>query len=159
MDAGVGGVVAMRYNVYVVTAAQFVADLYNALARGEALGEAVSAGRKQLHADPVREIAFKPIRLQDWQVPMVYEAAPLHLFPDRRGGAALASLTLNPAAASTGAGLPPPPVVGFVGRDETLLALDRAYDTNPSCCSTPMRAVARPAPPPNLRAGTKPPAG
>ena len=33
MDAGVTGVVAMRYNVYVVTAAQFVADLYAGLAQ------------------------------------------------------------------------------------------------------------------------------
>ncbi len=31
MDAGVSGVVAMRHNVYVVTAAQFVAELYAAL--------------------------------------------------------------------------------------------------------------------------------
>ena len=61
MDAGVAGVVAMRYNVYVVTAAQFVADLYAALASGQTLGEAVSLGRKQLAAQPLREIAFEPI--------------------------------------------------------------------------------------------------
>jgi hypothetical protein len=65
IDAGVGGVVAMRYNVYVVTAAQFVADLYVALAQGQALGEAVSLGRKQLHDNPMRQIAFAPLPLQD----------------------------------------------------------------------------------------------
>ena len=43
MDAGVAGVVAMRYNVYVVTAAQFVADLYASLVRGRSLGNAGSA--------------------------------------------------------------------------------------------------------------------
>ncbi len=48
IHAGVGGVVAMRYNVYVVTAAQFVGDLYAALAEGQPLGQAVTAGRKQL---------------------------------------------------------------------------------------------------------------
>ena len=37
-DAGVPGVVAMRYNVYVVTAAQFVADLYAHLLAGRSLG-------------------------------------------------------------------------------------------------------------------------
>jgi hypothetical protein len=57
MDAGVTGVVAMRYNVYVVTAAQFVANLYTALIRGHQLGAAGSLGRKQLHANPLRTIA------------------------------------------------------------------------------------------------------
>ena len=80
MDEGVAGVVAMRYNVYVVTAAQFVADLYAALASGQGLGEAVSMGRKQLAAQPLREIAFDPIPLQDWSVPVAYEAAPIQLF-------------------------------------------------------------------------------
>jgi CHAT domain len=70
MNEGVAGVVAMRYNVYVVTAAQFVADLYAALASGQSLGEAVSMGRKQLAAQPLREIAFDPIALQDWSVPV-----------------------------------------------------------------------------------------
>ena len=60
MDAGVAGVVAMRYNVYVVTAAQFVADLYAALVRGQTLGAAVTMGRKQLHANPDRTIAYDP---------------------------------------------------------------------------------------------------
>jgi hypothetical protein len=80
MNEGVAGVVAMRYNVYVVTAAQFVADLYAALASGQGLGEAVSMGRKQLAAQPLREIAFDPIPLQDWSVPVAYEAAPIQLF-------------------------------------------------------------------------------
>src|SRR6185295_9007134 len=81
MDAGAAGVVAMRYNVYVVTAAQFVADLYAALTQGQTLGEAVTLGRKQLHTQPLREIADDPIELQDWPVPVVYEAAPIALFP------------------------------------------------------------------------------
>ena len=82
MDKGVSGVVAMRYNVYVVTAAQFVADLYGALADGLSLGEAVSLGRKQLAAKPQREIGFDPVPLQDWCVPVVYEAERLPLFPE-----------------------------------------------------------------------------
>jgi CHAT domain len=46
VDAGAAGVVAMRYSVYVVTAAQFVAELYGALARGRTLGEAVAFARQ-----------------------------------------------------------------------------------------------------------------
>ena len=132
MDAGVAGVVAWRYNVYAVTAAQFVADLYAGLAQGLPLGEAVTQGRKQLHASPYREIAFQPVPLQDWQVPVVFEAAPIRLFPAQAGSAgAPPRITLQPAQARDRATLHgvPPPDVGFFGRDETLLALDRAFDT------------------------------
>ena len=135
IDAGVAGVVAMRYNVYVVTAAQFVADLYAALVRGQLLGEAATLGRKQLAAQPLREIASDPIELQDWPVPIVYEAAPIALFP-RPAGAPQLAITIGAADAAPAAGtldraLPDRPDVGFFGRDETLLALDRAFDTQP----------------------------
>jgi tetratricopeptide (TPR) repeat protein len=122
----------MRYNVYVVTAAQFVADLYAALAQGQSLGQAVSLGRKQLAAQPMREIAFDPRPLQDWPVPVVYEAAPIALFPKPQAAERLTiSLTsdIRPPTSDLHPGLPPPPDVGFFGRDETLLALDRTFDT------------------------------
>ena len=156
MDAGVAGVVAMRYNVYVATAAQFVAELYGALADGAALGEAVSRGRKNLAEAPLRAIAFEPIPLQDWSVPVVYETTPLYLFPKRadEGGSILlpsSSLDLHPLAPDRGSSfipstsspygdfagqalhlssfiLPPSPDAGFFGRDETILAIDRAFD-------------------------------
>ncbi len=134
MDAGVPGVVAMRYNVYVVTAAQFVADLYAALAQGQSLGEAVTQGRKQLAAQPLRSIAFDPIPLQDWPVPVVYEAAEIRLFPKRERAPQL-SITLRAGETAPARGAVDPelakrrPDVGFFGRDETLLALDRAFDT------------------------------
>ncbi|MEO8497669.1 MAG: CHAT domain-containing protein, partial [Planctomycetota bacterium] len=132
MDAGVVGVVAMRYNVYVVTAAQFVADMYATLVEGRSLGEAVSRGRKQLAANPNRTISFDPRPLQDWCVPIVYEAAAIELFPQRT--AAAPQITIHSGGSATERGsldsrLPRPPDVGFFGRDETLLALDRAFDT------------------------------
>jgi hypothetical protein len=127
MEAGVAGVVAMRYTVYVVTAAQFVAELYAALAQGQALGEAVTWGRQQLFAQPLREIAYQPQPLQDWLVPMVYEAAPVALLPKptfnpSQGEAVLVRGRLDGQ-------LPKHPDAGFLGRDETLLAIDRAFDT------------------------------
>jgi hypothetical protein len=134
VDAGVAGVVAMRYSVYVVTAAQFIADLYAALLEGLPLGEAVTMGRKQLAAQPDREIAFTPRPLQDWVVPVVYESSPLTLFPKPSVGEQL-RISVDPVQAGrerTGlaAGLPGSPDVGFYGRDETLLALDRAFDSH-----------------------------
>lgn len=131
MDAGVAGVVAMRYNVYVVTAAQFVADLYTSLVQGDALGVAVSNGRKQLAAQPLREISLEPLALQDWMVPVVFEAAPITLFEKAikkelsisvRAGEFVTSLKRVDEE------LPARPDVGFFGRDEALLALDRAFD-------------------------------
>ncbi|MCU7724557.1 CHAT domain-containing protein [Actinoplanes sp. KI2] len=125
-DAGVAGVVAMRYNVYVVTAAQFVADLYGALLAGRTLGRAVSVGRQQLAAQPNRSIAFEPRPLQDWSVPIVYETAPMKLLQAKRN---TVQITVGRTQGRL-AGLPPAPEVGFFGRDETLLALDRAFDTH-----------------------------
>jgi len=132
--AGLGGVVAMRYNVYVVTAAQFVGDLYAALAEGQPLGRAVSAGRRQLNAKPHREIAFTPLPLRDWMVPIVYERAPAPLLTASTPSGLTITLSQAEAAperARVDPGLPADPDVGFFGRDETLLALDRAFDTQP----------------------------
>ncbi len=129
MDTGVAGVVAMRYVLYVETAKRFVTDLYTSLVRGDSLGEAVTYGRKQLSSNPKREIGYRPIDLQDWSVPIVYESAPIALFPragDAKGVMREIKLSIDSVALD---GVPPPPDVGFYGRDETLLALDRAFDS------------------------------
>jgi tetratricopeptide (TPR) repeat protein len=134
MDAGVAGVVAMRYNVYVVTAARFIAEVYAGLLAGRPLGAAVTAARRQLAADPKRQIGGPAVTLQDWVVPVVYEAAPLVLLSPSSGERQL-SIDLSQAEADQRrAGLegrlPTGPDVGFYGRDETLLALDRTFDNH-----------------------------
>jgi tetratricopeptide (TPR) repeat protein len=130
-DAGVPGVVAMRYNVYVVTAAQYMADFYAHLLAGKSCGEAATAARRALADNPNRYIGGMQVALQDWAVPVVYEAAPLTLLEPTEREAPLIRLTAtdNAAGASTGDGVPRPPDAGFFGRDETVLALDRAFDT------------------------------
>jgi tetratricopeptide (TPR) repeat protein len=135
-DAGVPGVVAMRYNVYVVTAAQFVADLYAHLLAGRSLGQAATSARRALYDHPVRHIGTTPVELQDWAVPVVYESAPLVLLrPAERPAPVIRLTTAETGPGDGGAagpdGLPRPPDAGFFGRDETLLALDRAFDTQP----------------------------
>ncbi len=130
MDAGVAGVVAMRYSVYVVTAAQFVAQLYSGLVSGISLGEAVTRGRKHLHDQPHRAVGAGTIPLQDWSVPLVYEAAAISLFPKLAGNSTVITISIAPVAQKAQDNLPRPPDVGFFGRDETLLALDRGYDTH-----------------------------
>ena len=132
MDAGVAGIVAMRYNVYVVTAAQFVADLYAELVRGQTLGAAATMGRKRLADKPDRSIAYDPIPLQDWCVPVVYESMPIRLFPVQKKADGLPiRIQAGDSTSSRSTldnNLPRPPDAGFFGRDETLLALDRAFD-------------------------------
>lgn len=116
MDHGASGVVAWRYNVFVDTAAQYMADLYAALASGSSFGEAGSRARKQL-SNSVRPI-------EDWAVPVVFEAVSLRLFPKTEE---TFKIQLK-AGATADAGLPHPPDIGFIGRDETILKLDRTFD-------------------------------
>lgn len=117
MDYGASGVVAWRYNVYVSTAAQFMADCYAALASGLSLGESATLARKQLDS------ASRPI--EDWTIPVVFEAMPVRLFPKVESAIEI-KLEAGGAAAS---GLPQAPDIGFIGRDETILRLDRMFDS------------------------------
>jgi tetratricopeptide (TPR) repeat protein len=133
MDAGVAGVVAMGYNVYVVTAAQFIGNVYASLLDGRQLGQAVTAARRQLAASPLRQVGPQPRPLQDWLVPVVFEAAPLTL----RAAPPVQELVIGLSQAEAGReranmdpAMPAGPDSGFYGRDETLLALDRTFDTS-----------------------------
>jgi tetratricopeptide (TPR) repeat protein len=133
MDAGAAGVVAMRYSVLVVTAVRFMAELYAVLARGRRLGEAVASARRNLHVHADRRIAYEARPLQDWSVPVVWERAPLRLWPEKPDTPSIQIFPGKGTAAKPGAldqSLPARPDFGFYGRDETLYALDRAFDTH-----------------------------
>ena len=122
---GVSGVVAMRYSVLVETAADFVEDLYNHLLDGSTLGAAVSQGRKGLRDDPLRDALDQKRPLQDWSVPVVYEQTPLALRPSD----ARAAKHPSPAEPTfMDEAFPDEPDLDFIGRDATILALDRAFD-------------------------------
>ena len=82
----------------------------------------------------MREIVER-LTLQDWLVPVVYEARPMRVFTPRPADQAPA-FRITTAGATPGRGtldqaLPAVPDAGFFGRDETLLALDRAFDSQP----------------------------
>ncbi|MCX5097624.1 tetratricopeptide repeat protein [Streptomyces sp. NBC_00365] len=125
--AGVPGVVAMQYNVTVGTAARFVAGFYGALFVGHTLGTAAGLARRRMLDDPTRGSDVEPLTLQDWSVPLVYEAEPMRLVP------------VNGASGGTGSGAPrpvrrdfSPPVDdadghSLIGRDSVILELDRGY--------------------------------
>jgi tetratricopeptide (TPR) repeat protein len=125
-DQGLPCVMAMRYSVYVETAARFMLDFYSTLAKGSSVGNAVNFARSQLEAEPMRQSFPSNVRLEDWTVPIVFEASPVVL-----AGNFGSSQALQPAEEETDdlTDLPRRPDAGFFGRDETLLALDRAFDS------------------------------
>lgn len=132
MDAGILGVVAMRYNVHVETVARFLAELYSELAKGFTVGEATKFARNVLADNPVREVAYESRKFSDWCVPVVYEREPVAPFPEPPRVPGIAALDVGSEAVSRN--LDPEilalrPDVGFIGRDEAIHALDRAFDT------------------------------
>jgi tetratricopeptide (TPR) repeat protein len=152
IDQGIPAVLGMRYSVYVVTASQYIGQLYASLAQGSAFGEAASAGRKHLARNPERWVGLEPQPLQDWFVPVVYEAMPIELLSrtlrqaqgageaqgagQAPGAGQSRGLSLSKAAPLDPVQTNPVlrryvPDTGFIGRDETLLLLDRAFDRSP----------------------------
>lgn len=129
MDQGIPAVLGMRYSVYVVTAAHYVGQLYAALAKGRSFGQAATEGRKHLHLNPDRWVGLQPCPLQDWFVPVAYEAAPIEFFPAGHTAALGEQPELDPVQRNR-ALLRYVPEEGFIGRDETLLVLDRAFDSH-----------------------------
>jgi len=129
VDQGIPAVLGMRYSVYVVTAAQYIGRLYAALAKGRSFGQAATEGRKHLQHNPDRWVGLNARTLQDWFVPVVYEAAPIELFPAGQAIALSEQIELDPVQLSS-ALRRHVPEEGFIGRDETLLALDRAFDSH-----------------------------
>ena len=126
-DAGVPGVVAMRYNVFVVTATQYVAELYRGLARGLTLGEASTRARSALSVSPALALqtAMAERPFADWSAPVVYESTPLRVVEATSQGKTTSQLHIE---SGPGWDSLPLPAVGVVGRDGVLLDLDRAFD-------------------------------
>jgi tetratricopeptide (TPR) repeat protein len=107
---GHASVVAMSYNVSETTAARFVRVLYSALGSGDDLGTATTEARRHLAA-PVVEGGPGAT---DWLVPVTLQTGPFRV---------------------AGRNVPPaerphlgPQYINIVGRDDALLALDRAFD-------------------------------
>lgn len=118
-------VVSMRYNVYVASALRFIGEFYRQLGRGQSLVSAASLASKNLATDPARD-GIDTFDLDDWLVPVILQ-----------GGDDL-TITRSPNPPLTNAvqahdallasAIPPPPDIGFVGADDTLLSIDRAFD-------------------------------
>ncbi|HEX2314372.1 MAG TPA: CHAT domain-containing protein [Thermomonospora sp.] len=105
LDAGLKAVVAMRYDIYVSTAAVFVGGLYDRLSAGVPLSQAASAARADLaRRDPDGDPH------DEWLVPVVLAAHPLRFTGDAPQQ------------------VPVTPETPVYGRDDTVLTLDRGFD-------------------------------
>ncbi|WP_321339464.1 tetratricopeptide repeat protein [uncultured Cohaesibacter sp.] len=91
LEEGARSVIAMSHSVYAVAAADFMAQFYEELFKGQSMLEAVTAGRKQLRRSINRPSSKGPLPLQDWCVPVLYARSAMS-FP---------SLATTEAKAST----------------------------------------------------------
>ena len=125
LRSGVRSVVAMAYSVYVSAAQEFLPSFYLRLFQSGSFAEASRAGRQQLVQQQSRVCAAGLYDLEDWLVPVVYEQHPLDF--------SFATSALPPAVRSLGDELVDDDnPYGFVGRDSTILALERAMHRKPA---------------------------
>ena len=120
LEEGLAAVVAMRFNVYVPTAALFMGRLYGALGAGGDLSTAVTQARCRL-AERLERSGLPVVR--DWCVPALYQAASVRL--------ASGSARVERSGDAYASALPPPPSHGFVGRDEVFVELETALAASP----------------------------
>jgi len=127
VSQGVSSVIAMQYNVYVASAVLYMEEFYRQLGRGASFAVAATLARKHLSSDQRRGTADST-EIDDWFVPIVFVAGENLSFhtasspgktKTRRGG-------YFPLAGT----LPPAPDLGFIGSDDALLTIDRAFDHN-----------------------------
>ena len=133
LSAGCAAVVAMAYSVYAVAAAEFMAAFYEALFAGDSVGQAVTAGRRQLSAADGRPSPKGDMPLADWLVPVHYVRREVR-FPDARAirpagkpslKAELGKIRVAPPEAAS-AQDPLAAAGAFVGRDDLFYQMEDA---------------------------------
>ena len=135
LEKGVRAAVHLPYSIDPLKAAEVFGSLYSDLARGLEVGAAVTRQRKALYEQGDRQIAYGPVRLEDWATPVSYELEPLVALCPGSEEPGLSPLQLGEAFSQAALGdgdrtpkdLPLPPAGRLFGRDETLLAIDRAF--------------------------------
>lgn len=124
---GVSVVVAMNYNVYVPSAARFMDQFYRQLSAGHSISVAVSLARKDMATESHRDDGLSSFYIDDWMVPVVFQVGDdLEV---RRHTTSAESKPTRQATAPLGS-LPPQPDLGFIGADDGILTVDRAFDQN-----------------------------
>jgi tetratricopeptide (TPR) repeat protein len=126
LKVGVASVVAMSHSVLVETARRFVEAFYDALARGDRVGDAMLQGQRTLKDDNFRGRIFGAgeLRLEDWFVPVLFqEKDDPQLFQTITARQTVEDLEV--ALAARLGDVLAEPETGFIGRSRELLALQR----------------------------------
>lgn len=124
-------VVAMSHNVYVASAKRFIAEFYRQISIGHSIGRSAALARKDMATDSTRSDGLASFHIADWMVPTVLQSGDDLAISS---GPAMTSdgQPETVLAAATSTSLPPDPDLGFIGADDTLLAIDRALDSSPT---------------------------
>jgi tetratricopeptide (TPR) repeat protein len=145
LGQGVNAVVQFPYHLGSVASSHWLRQVYLALAQGSPVSAALTAGRRRLQEEARLQISYGPVRREDWPAAIGHEhrASPLVRRPPATPEPA--AETERPAPSPAGnalprgrpgedlldPALPPRPAVGFLGRDDTILAIERALAAKP----------------------------
>ena len=135
LEKGVRAAVHLPYSIDLVKAAEVFGSLYSDLARGLEVGAAVTRQRKALNEQGDRQIAYGPVRLEDWVTPVSYEVEPFAALRPGSEQSGLSPFQVGEALSQpalqdldqTPKDLPLSSAGSLFGRDETVLAIDRAF--------------------------------
>ena len=122
LKAGIRGVVAMAYSLYVTGAQEFLPDFYRELFESGDLSVATRAGRQKMYERKGRVCARGKYELRDFVVPVIYAQEQYNL---SFAADAPESEAVKKADLPEGARDEENPY-GFIGRDRELLKLERA---------------------------------
>ncbi|HEX5721021.1 MAG TPA: CHAT domain-containing protein [Thermoanaerobaculia bacterium] len=120
--------VALPWTLPPATATRLLAGLYTRIAGGAPVSEAAGSVRAELLHGVRKESVLGNVEVDDWLVPVVYEASPLPLCDPGSGRRKRARMV--PDDLPDDSQLPDPPPWGFVERPEVLFTLDRAFDVH-----------------------------
>ncbi len=127
LRAGMRTVVAMAYSLYVSGAQQFIPAFYRRFFETGKISQAMRAGRQQMLAEPYRVCVRGKFPLADWLLPVLYQQDPLEF--SFRGRSTNEPSHLSKLSEQLPERNDP---YGFVGRDNALLALERAMRRSPA---------------------------
>ena len=122
LKAGIRGVVAMAYSLYVSGAEEFLPEFYRELFKTGDLSVATRAGRQKMFEQMGRICARGRYELKDFIVPVIYQQEKYKLpFSAETSESQATKKTELPEEAKDEAN-----PYGFIGRDRELLKLERA---------------------------------
>ena len=128
---GLAGALCLPYGLDPICASEMTGKIYNELAQGRSLGEALSRVRRQSRDITDRQVTYGPIPFQEVSVPVAYEREPAPVVTAKaKAATAVPPRVVETAKApqNQSAALPAAPVGGFIRRDGVLMQLDHAFD-------------------------------